>query len=148
MIKVYVDTGGWMPALNQLKASGMVEAVHFPYEQRLKRMDETAPASDLTWESAATWEDLDGQSWVDTGASSVHPEIEKIIGAHNKVDVQHMDSAHKAECQAFITSDKGDIWKHREALMSLLGIRVFHSSSEWDAFVSFCNEFNDNAVNE
>lgn len=138
MIKVYVDTGGYMPDLKRLQAAGLAEALHFPYEQRLKRMDAVAPASALTWQSAATWNDLQGQSWANTAPSPMHERIEALIGAHNARDVQHLDSAHKSGCKAFITSDKGDIWKHRIALHDLLGIRVFHSASEWSAFIEFC----------
>ncbi len=68
----------------------------------------------------------------------MHAAIAKVIGAHNKADVQHLTSAHDAECDAMLTSDKGDIWRHRDELHALLGIRIFHSSTEWADFVAFC----------
>lgn len=139
MIKVYLDTGGEMPGLKHLRARGLVEVVHFPYEQRLKRTDTTARPSNLTWGgSVATWSDLRGMSWNDTAKKPMHDAIAKVIGAHNKADVQHITSAHDAGCTALLTSDKGDIWRHRAELQSLLGIRVFHSSSEWADFVALC----------
>lgn len=140
LIKVYIDTGGWMPALRQLKEAGLVETIHFAYEQRLKRMDEVAPASALTWQSAATWNDLRGQTWASTAPSDRFIKIEAVIGAGNHRDTQHLDSAYKGKCQAFLTSDKGDIWKHRDALFKLLDVQVFHASSEWLAFEKFCKD--------
>lgn len=139
MIKVYVDTGGEMPGLKRLRAKGLAESVHFPYEQRLNRIDNTAHPSKLTWGgSAASWSDLEGASWDDTGESPMHAAIAKVIGAHNKADVQHLASAHDAGCDAMLTSDKGDIWRHCGELHALLGIRVFHSSTEWADFSALC----------
>lgn len=141
MIKVYVDTGGEMPGLKHLRAQRLAESVHFPYEQRLKRIDTTARPSKLTWGgSAASWSDLEEASWDDTGESPMHAAIAKIIGAHNKADVQHLASAHDAGCDAMLTSDKGDIWRHRDELHALLSIRVFHSSTEWADFSAFCEK--------
>lgn len=138
MIKVYVDTGGEMPGLKHLRAQGLAESVHFPYEQRLKRIDTTARPSKLTWSSAATWSDLEGVTWNDTGEKPMHVAIAKVIGAQNKADVQHLASAHDAGCDAMLTSDRGDIWRHRDELHALLGIRIFHSSAEWADFVALC----------
>lgn len=139
MIKVYVDTGGEMPGLKHLRARGLAGSVHFPYEQRLKRIDTTAKPSNLSWGgSAASHADLAGMSWSDTGEKPMHAAIAKVIGAHNVADVQHLASAHAAGCDAMLTSDKGDIWRHRDELYALLGIRVFHSASEWPDFVVFC----------
>ena len=144
MINVYVDTGGEMPDLKRLRREGLAQSVHFCYEQRLKRIDEIAPPSNLSWgNSKATWADIGHLPWTALEKKPLHDDIAKVIGAGNRSDVQHLASAHAAECQAFITSDKGDIWKHRAALYELLKIRVFHSSTEWDQFVDFCTSHAD-----
>jgi hypothetical protein len=44
--------------------------------------------------------------------------------------VQHLDSAIKAGCDVFLTSDKTDIWSKRDAIQVLAGIRVLHMPSE------------------
>jgi len=36
------------------------------------------------------------------------------------VDAQHLDSAYKAKCELFLTSDKTDIWSRRGAICTQL----------------------------
>jgi hypothetical protein len=144
MIKVYVDTSGEMKDLRRLRQEGLATSVHFHYDKRLNRIDEVAPPSNLQWDgSHATWTDVSGLSWADFKKKPMHDAIGKIIGAGKKKDVQHLASAHAAGCHALITGDKDDMWNHRVALYELLGIRVFHSSTEWDQFVAFCNSHAD-----
>ena len=47
-----------------------------------------------------------------------------------QVDCQHLDSAYKAGCDLFLTSDKTDIWSKRESIEALLGLKVLHMPSE------------------
>jgi hypothetical protein len=47
-----------------------------------------------------------------------------------QVDAQHLDSAAKAGCSVFLTSDKTDIWSKRDAIQALANIRVLHMPSE------------------
>lgn len=135
-MRVYIDTGGWLKELRPLTEAGIISLMHFPYEQRLRRMNGVAPASDLRWEdSVATWEDPG--SWESTRKSMLFDMIETIVGKQNRADVQHLDSAGKSNCKAFLTSDKGDIWKHREQLEPLLDIRIFHSATELPQFLEY-----------
>lgn len=135
-MRVYIDTGGWLKELRPLKEAGIITLLHFPYEQRLKRMNGIAPASDLRWnDSVATWNDIG--TWESTRKSLLFDMIESIVGKQNRADVQHLDSAAKGNCKAFLTSDKGDIWKHRDQLEPLLGIRIFHSATELPQFLEF-----------
>lgn len=63
-------------------------------------------------------------TWGDFKGSTLHPEIEAIIGIgpQSRRDVLHFDSAHKTACKIFLTSDKGDIWsKREEVLLYILG---------------------------
>ncbi len=64
------------------------------------------------------------------------PEILKIIGPSNRRDALHVDSAHKSECRAFVTTDS-DILIHRKRLESLLGVRFFHSERDAEALSKF-----------
>ena len=60
-----------------------------------------------------------------------------MIGASNKTDAQHLDSAFMSECEAFLTSDKGDIVAHTEKLQTMLGMKVFHVPNQWADFVVY-----------
>jgi hypothetical protein len=135
---VYIDTGGWLKELRPLKEAGVITLLHFPYEQRLKRMNGVAEASDLRWnDSCATWADMVNQSWGSTRKSMLFDMIESIVGKQNRADVQHLDSAAKSNCKAFLTSDKGDIWRRRDQLEPLLDIRIFHSATELPKFLDY-----------
>ena len=42
-----------------------------------------------------------------------------------------------SECEAFLTSDKGDIVAHAEKLQTMLGMKVFHVPNQWADFVVY-----------
>lgn len=125
---VYVDTGGMLKDVSRLEQEGRLKTHYYPFEQRNRRVKTFVPGSAATWdqgnlswaESPGTWDDYE---------PSVHFEtLRKMIGA--QVDAQHLDSAFKAGCTIFLTSDKTDIWSKRALIAALTGIRVLHMPSE------------------
>jgi len=72
----------------------------------------------------------------DAVESDKYAEIVAMIGAANKEDARHIDSAYKSGCGAFLTPDKGDIISHRDSLQRLLGMRFFHMTDNWADFLA------------
>ncbi len=127
-MKVYVDTGGMLKEVAELEASGLITTHYFPFEQRSRKVANFAPGSASTWEQAhLSWAEDTG-SWDDDAPTAHFEPLRKLIG--KRVDAQHLDSAIKAGCSIFITSDKTDIWSKREAIGALTGIRVLHMPTE------------------
>lgn len=140
MIRVYCDTGAYRPELKQMHQAGQIELVQFHYENRNKHIKTSAPPSNPTWDEANySWDELHDTSWNDIGRQSEKiEEIRSLIGAQNKRDIKHLDSAYLAGCKAFITSDKGDISSKSEQIFTLLSIQIFHFKENWMEFQSFC----------
>ena len=130
-MKVYVDTGGMLKEVAELEASGLITTHHFPFEQRSRKVTNFVPGSASTWEQAhLSWAEDTG-SWDDDSPTTNFEPLRKLIG--KRVDAQHLDSAIKAGCSIFITSDKTDIWSKREAIEAMTGIRVLHMPTELEA---------------
>lgn len=128
MLLVYVDTGGMVQAVRDLESAGLVKTHYYPFEQKNKRVSTQVHGAGVTWaQSKETWATVTG-TWADIEASPLAPEIRRIV--NQGVDTQHLDSAYKAGCTVFLTSDKTDIWSKRAELHSLLGITVLHMPSE------------------
>lgn len=108
--------------------AGVLEVVTFPFEQRSRRVTGFVPGSGATWAQANLSWDEDVGSWADDEPSEMFATILNIVG--QRVDAQHLDSAYKAGCELFLTSDKGDIWSKRVDLHALIGITVVHTNSE------------------
>jgi len=125
-----------------MEQRGLIKVVQFCYENKNKKIKESAPPSNPTWEEMNyTWGELGGSSWADIGKiSDKHAQIASIIGNDNKKDIKHLDSAYMAGCEAFVTSDKGDICSKKNEIYQLLSIHVFHVTSEWNDFVKFCHK--------
>lgn len=107
----------------------------FPYDSadRPKKPLLLAKPSKSQWKDChATWMEFLEITWADFEGSSLHPEIEAIIGMgpENRRDVLHFDSAHKTACKIFLTSDKRNIWSKKNALESLTSIKIYHTPSE------------------
>lgn len=128
MLNVYVDTGGMLKEVSALESLGLLKTHYFPFEQRNRRVKSFVPGSGATWkQSKLSWAEFPG-SWNDSKPSDVFDQLRKLLGA--QVDAQHLDSAIKAGCDVFLTSDKTDIWSKRDAIQALAGIRVLHMPSE------------------
>ena len=128
MLNVYVDTGGMLREVSALESSGLLKTHYFPFEQRNRRVKTFVPGSEATWkQSNLSWAESPG-TWNDYGPSDIFDQLRKLLGA--QVDAQHLDSALKAGCDVFLTSDKTDIWSKRDAILALAGIRVLHMQSE------------------
>jgi hypothetical protein len=132
--RVYREHGALTADLRGLQCRGLVQLVHFPYDPN-SRSGSIAPAAAS---SAVQWRDLNlswqelkdrGDTWNDFEGSRHLPEILSILGASNRRDALHVDSAFKDGCRAFITRDT-DILAHRARLEALPGLRFFNPDSE------------------
>lgn len=129
-MKIYCDNGACPDELKRLQKDGVVKLYMFKYENKNRHIKNSGKPSSATWADMKnyTWNDAPG-AWKDYKRSDKYNEIVAIVGLENKrVDILHLDSAYKSECDVFITNDKDDIWKYREKLQELLGLRVFHTS--------------------
>jgi hypothetical protein len=126
-LKIYCDNGACPSELKDLQKQGIVELLMFPYENRNKHIKNTGLPSNCGWKDLGnlTWKTLPG-TWNDYSGSDKYLDIVELLKLANKrVDILHLDSAYKSNCQVFITNDKDDIWVHRLELQTLLGLRVF-----------------------
>jgi len=126
MIHAYIDTGGLHPAVRALERAGLLHTYHYPFENRNAKVTTIVPGPGATWEQSAhvTW-DTDPGTWNDDEPSALFEQLRRVVGGQ-QVDAQHLDSAFKAGCTHFLTSDKGDIWSNRDAILELTGITVLH----------------------
>lgn len=116
-----------------------------PYDNQTQRR------RDIKWElafpSQAQWRDCHMPwkdihfSWEAHKASEKLSEIYSIIGndPQERRDRLHLDSAFKSGAHIFLTSDKDNIWRHRQALEPLLGFRIFYPDLEVDLVKEFIN---------
>jgi len=146
MLRVYCDTGGFDRRLVELESRGLVEVHQFKYENRSKAIGRAAMPSNLkyddqpkyTFHEARKDQYLQGLTFDQIRAANSRFEaVLKIVGKSNRTDAQHLDSAWMTGCKAFLTSDKTDIWSNRDALERTTQMRIFHTSSEWEAFIAY-----------
>jgi hypothetical protein len=139
--RIYCEHGALTSELRELQRLGRIELVHFRYDPD-SASGKIAPTATP---SAAQWRDLNvswgelkdmGTTWADFTGSQHLNKILEILGASNRRDALHVDSAFKDGCLAFVTGDKG-ILKHRECLEELLGLRFFDPISEVAALREF-----------
>lgn len=131
-VKIYVDTGADISFLKSYY--DVILFLTFPYDSEHRR--QKPPKLNLAVPSAARlndchvpWDDCH-HTWDDFEGSPIHPCITEIIGATNRRDVLHVDSAHKEGVDIFLTSDKKDIWQHRSRLEPVVGFKIFHTPPE------------------
>ncbi len=138
MKRVYCDTGGYRRELQAMEAGGQIELVTYGYENRNRKIPRRAPSSNPTWdEGDSIWDDETG-TWNDYKAQSDRwPALVCLIGPQNLRDAKHLESAYRADCDAFLTSDYDDIVARAEEIYITIGVRVFHSTKQWDAFVKY-----------
>ena len=138
-MKIYCEHGAVTADLTTRQRDGRIELVHFPYdpESRARAVAPSATPSDAQWRDLNTgsWDALTG-SWADFEGSPHLPEIRRIIGAANRRDALHVDSAFKTGCAAMVTVD-GDILDHTAELEALLGLRIFHPDRDKEALRRF-----------
>lgn len=116
-----------------------------PYDSATQRR------KDVKWELATPsqaqfrdwnipWKDITF-SWEAHKASEKLPEIYSIIGNDplERRDGLHLDSAFKSGAHIFLTSDKDNICKYRQALEPLLGFRIFYPDLEVTLVKEFIN---------
>jgi hypothetical protein len=138
---VYCEHGAMTSALRSLQRAGKIRLVHFPYDpnSRPRSISPTAKPSDAQYRDLnLRYDELTG-TYDDFGGSSMLHEIQRIIGAKNRRDALHVDSAHKSSCRAFVTRDR-DILDHRRQLEGLLGIRFLNPDTNHDLLLELLNE--------
>jgi hypothetical protein len=128
-LKIYCEHGALSADLRAWQKDGIIELVHYPYDpdSRARAIKRSAIASATKWSDLnGAWDDLTGtEAWDRLNGSPHLAEILRIIGAGNRRDALHVDSAYKSGCAAIVTVDR-DILDHKEALEALLGLRIFH----------------------
>lgn len=138
MLSVYVDTGGWHPDIRKLEEAGALKSYYYPFENKNNKVSTIVPGSGATWDQSAhvTWE-TDSGTWDDDEPSPLFKALLKLVEGQ-LVDAQHIDSACKAGCTIFLTSDKGDIWNKRAEIGALTGIIVMHMPTEIGRLKAMC----------
>ena len=87
-----------------------------------------------TWDEMKQIEEFRSLSWDSLAeASDKFDEIQSIVGSSNMRDAKHLDSAYRAGCSVFLTSDKDDLWSKRERIRHSIGIAVLHFQDDWPA---------------
>lgn len=126
-MKIYCDTGGYQKAFKTLQRNGLVELCTFQYENKNKHIADSGIPSNATYADLKnySYSDLSEISYSDFSGSDKYTQILSILGLENRVDILHLDSAYKSQCEIFVTSDKHDILLKREELSKLLGMRIF-----------------------
>lgn len=142
MLRIYCDTGAYREELSSYERAGTVELFQFQYENRNRKISRIATPSRPSWNQANyKWSELEGITWADMAQQSEKwPPLLSLIGKGNKTDAQHLDSAYMSGCRLFLTSDKGDIARHRDAIEELLGLKVFHVPDDWEDVRAFIEE--------
>jgi hypothetical protein len=127
-MKIYCDTGGFRQELKCLQDTGVIELYTFKYENKNKHIKKSGHPSNATYNDLKnySYNDLKGICWSEFSGSDKYQQIISVIGLENRVDILHVDSAYKSQCEVFLTSDKHDIWLKREELFVILGMRIFH----------------------
>lgn len=134
--KIYCERGAYRSELRQLEREGLIRLTHFPYEGHNRKISERASPSTMTADAKYITADSDlliGEC----EPSDKFEDILTIIGINNQYDARHLDSAYKSGCTCFLTPDKKDIAAHSKELQHLLGLRVFHSTENWNKFLTF-----------
>lgn len=148
MLRVYCDTGAYLPAVGKLEREGKISVHQFKYENRNRKITKGALPSDLRYEDLAnySYDDLGSTEILKDlsydqlgGVNSRFSEIEKVLGRGNRRDIQHVDSAWMTKCAVLLTSDKGDIWSKRNEIRALLDIVVFHVPTELQDLIAAAN---------
>lgn len=138
MIKVYCDTGGYHKKLKELEREGLISVHQFKYENRNNRIQSEVIPSDLRYGDTInyTYGEFSKaiKTYGDMGRKSGKLEaILDILGRDKKPDAKHLDSAYLSACKVFLTGDK-DFELRRDELEELLGISIFITNIEWEAF--------------
>lgn len=143
-VKIYCDTGGYNKKLKELEIKYGVKIYMFPYENINKKIHNNGlPGSGITFKdfekSPATVGDL---RFCDFKDSEVIDSIIEIVGAKNKQDIWHLDSAYKNDCHIFLTADKDDIYNHKQLLEPLLKFKIFLNNEnleEIENYIKVCS---------
>lgn len=126
-MRVYCEHSALTKTIRDLQAQGLITLLHFPYDpdSRSRALATLASPSDAQIRDLnVPIADLPG-AFDDYAGSKHYHAILKMVGAANRRDALHVDSAFKSGCPLFITCDS-DILRCREVLAALLGIVFLH----------------------
>lgn len=148
MLRVYCDTGGFRPELLDLERQGKICLFQFKYENRNRHIRQAAVPSAPSWKQMNyTWDEMrrtpgfENLTYDNIGDQSPKfLEILNIVGAGNRVDAQHLDSAYATQCSVFLTSDKDDIWSKRKDIREVTGLLVLHVQHDWLEFLALAGQ--------
>ena len=142
-MKVYCENGALTSGLKALQKSGAITLVNFPHDPNswARSISPTAAPSASQYRDIVlptkvplycTYDELGV-------GSELYATILAIVGASNRRDALHVDSAYKTGCRAFITADN-DILAHREELESLLGIVFLYPDNAHETLAKLTSE--------
>ena len=143
MLTIYFDSGAYLKELKPYK--NKVNFMSFKSENKNKNIKNKAlPPSNMTWKDYKKMPpELHGEHTLgnltskDFDSSDKIEEIIKVVGAENKNDIWHLDSAYKSKCDLFLTSDKDDIYSKKDTLEPLLGFRIFLAKKQINEIIEF-----------
>ena len=127
-VEVYCEHSALSKPLRELASSGLINLRHFPHDpdSRSRKLNLAPPAS-IAWAQAnqLSWAEMQplGVSWEQAAEAGSISAILSIIGPQHRADAQHLESARRTSCAAFVTTDS-DILDKSEPLETLLGLRI------------------------
>src|SRR3990172_3478340 len=126
MLKVYCEANAMRRKLRALHRAGRIDVVHFPYDpdSHMRKVGVATPSGAQFCDLNLSFEELPGR-FHDYEVSTKHEAIVSLVGASNRRDALHVDSAYKHGCHCFFACDPHIIDKAAE-LESLLGIKFLH----------------------
>ena len=88
----------------------------------------------FTWDTVPdTWDDYKG--------SEKYKAISHIVGAQNRRDLLHIDSAFKSGCSVFFSRDS-DVLSKKHQLEQLLDMKILHPNKDWKKFQKMIDDKN------
>lgn len=138
-IIIYIDTGANIKFLKIYY--DFCKFIAFPYDSNHRR--KVSPRPLVATPSAAPWQDCHISwpeakfPWSEFKGSKIYNELEQIVGKSNRQDILHLDSANKEQADIFLTSDKDDIWNHRQEIEKITSYKIFHTGSEEESIISY-----------
>ena len=125
-IRVYCDTGADLKKLKTLESLEKIILVYFPYEQKTNKIKTIVTPTSPGWSQMnLSWDECNFK-WDDLESTDTFRNL--ISNGIPRIDAQHLDSAFKACCKYFVTSDKGDIFNKKALIKEKLGFDVLHNN--------------------
>ena len=138
-LMVYCDTGAYQRGLAELESRGAIAVHQFKYENRNRRIRNSAPPSNpslkhmnYTWAELRSDPVLSQLTYESAGQTSTKfEELLTLLGNQCLVDAKHLDSAVLSNCSVFLATDKDDVWSRRAEIRAITGLEVLYMPDEW-----------------